>query len=258
MKKDRKKIRISIILITAGILLCAIPLIGQQYTKYKERQMLEEWLNSEESYSQLNDVFSEEAMVNPGESGDPADAPAGDEGGGSAGASSGNTAEITPDVTAGPSAGTNPTPSPKKTASAASKQQKTDQVVLGVIQIDKIKVNLPIVEGVSSSNLKAGIGHIPGTASIGQPGNCALAGHRSYTFGRFFNRLDELEIGDVFILKTKDREYKYKVFEKKVVLPSDVSVLKGNKKENIATLITCTPIYVASHRLIIQGRLEES
>ena len=75
--------------------------------------------------------------------------------------------------------------------------------MLGLIEIKKIKVNLPIVEGVESSNLKAGIGHIPGSAGLGQLGNSALAGHRSYTFGNFFNRLDELQIGDIITITTK-------------------------------------------------------
>ncbi|NTV88855.1 MAG: class D sortase [Clostridiales bacterium] len=230
--------KLSIILIIAGILLAASPFIGQLYSTYNENRMINEWLNSSsateaeeevqstadpsQAYGQLSNVFSEEGNVE--ETAAPAETP-----------------------------GIEASTGPEATAKASS---KTEQTVIGVIKIKKIKVSVPIVEGVSNSNLRAGVGHIPGTAGIGQPGNCSLAGHRSYTFGRFFNRLDELEIGDEFILVTKKQEYKYKIFSKTVVLPSDVSVLKGSKDESIATLITCTPIYVATHRLIIQGRLE--
>jgi sortase A len=42
-----------------------------------------------------------------------------------------------------------------------------------------------------------------------------------------------------------------------VVTPDDVSVLEGSKDNNLITLITCTPIYVASHRLIVVGDLDE-
>ena len=138
------------------------------------------------------------------------------------------------------------------------KRDKSKQKVLGIIKINKIKVNLPIVEGVESHNLKAGIGHIPGTAGLGQKGNCALAGHRSYTFGRFFNRLDELEAGDKVVVMTKEREYTYSIYEKIIVLPEDVYVLKSKGDESTVTLITCTPVRKATHRLIIYGRLISS
>jgi sortase A len=131
------------------------------------------------------------------------------------------------------------------------------QKVLGVIQIKKIKVNEPIVEGVGKANLRAGIGHVPGTAVPGQAGNCALAGHRNYAFKKLFNRLDELVAGDEVRITTKKEELTYKVTGSKVVTPDDVSVLKGSKDKNIITLITCTPKYVASHRLIITAELTE-
>lgn len=129
------------------------------------------------------------------------------------------------------------------------------QKVLGIIQIKKIKVNEPIVLGVSKANLRAGIGHIPGTAAPGQAGNCALAGHRNYAFKKLFSRLDELKAGDEIRITTKKEDLTYKVTETKVVTPDDVSVLKGSKDKSIITLITCTPKYVASHRLIVTAEL---
>jgi len=138
-------------------------------------------------------------------------------------------------------------------SSAAAKPK--EQKVLGVIQIKKIKLKEPIVEGVSKDNLYAGIGHIPGTAGLGEPGNCALAGHRNYAFKKFFRRLDELDIGDEVIISTKDEDLTYTVTGKSVVEPDDVSVLEGRLDENILTLITCTPVYVASHRLIVTAEL---
>jgi sortase A len=111
------------------------------------------------------------------------------------------------------------------------------------------------VEGVGKSNLRSGIGHIPGTAALGQAGNCALAGHRNYAFKKFFRRLDELEPGDEIIISTKKEDLKYTVNGKKVVTPEDVSVLSGSKDESIISLITCTPVYVASHRLIVTAEL---
>jgi sortase A len=216
-----------------------IPVVGRVYTKYQEDRMVSEWLNSmdepdgvaapeadhEDAYSQLQDAFdSEDASSDT-----------------SAESLSGETAAAGADQ-----AGTQ--------AKAAKKS--VQQTVLGIIQIKKIKVKAPIVEGVKSYNLSRAVGHIPGTSAIGQPGNCVLAGHRSYTFGKFFNRLDELVAGDEIIITTKKEDLTYKVSKISVVTPDDVSVLKGDSGENIITLVTCTPIYVASHRLIVNAELE--
>lgn len=227
--------KLSLILIILGILVAISPLAGQLYTKYQEYRMMADWLDSEDAaaaeetvpanpegdYSGLQEVFTAEGAA----TNRPVD---------------------------GTAAGGQDQPK----ASPKPAKAVTPQTVLGIIQIKKIKVKAPIVEGVKAANLRAGIGHIPGTAGLGQPGNCALAGHRSYTFGKFFNRLDELATGDEIIITTKKEDLKYIVYDKHVVTPDNVSVLKGNKNDNIITLITCTPIYVASHRLIVNARLE--
>lgn len=245
--------KLPVILIIAGILIVLIPVVGQLYTQYKENKMISEWLensadeadaayeavtNPEEAYAQLEESFAAE---NAGQTADAegiqptgtGDGLQGSAGVGEAGGSQNTT--------------------PKAQAKPAVKQN-----VLGVIVIDKIKVKLPVVEGVTEANLRAGVGHIPGTAALGQPGNSALAGHRNYTFGRYFNRLDELELDDKIVISTKAGDYKYIVYEKIVVAPDDVSVLEGSKDDNIITLITCTPIYIATHRLIVKARLYSS
>lgn len=225
--------KLSTILILLGLIIILIPIGGKLYNQYKENKMINEWLEKstveveavatdvapEEAYAELENAFSAEASesANVEQTGQ-------------------NEQEQQSDQT-----------TPKK---------KADQTVLGIISIKKIKCKYPIVEGVKEVNLSAGIGHITGSALPGQPGNCALAGHRNYTFGRFFNRLNEVENGDTINIITKNGTYKYVVYDKFTVTPDDVSVLKGDKDDNIITLITCTPIYVATHRLIVRARLE--
>lgn len=88
----------------------------------------------------------------------------------------------------------------------------------------------------------------------GDKGNFCVAGHRSYTYNQYFNRLGELGIGDEIIITTVAGKFKYDVYESKVVKPEEVSVLDNTKDEEI-TLVTCTPIRVATHRLIVKGRI---
>ena len=124
--------------------------------------------------------------------------------------------------------------------------------VIGVIDIPAIRMKSPVVEGVDLENLAYAIGHFPGTAFPGTKGNSVLAGHRSYTFGSFFNRLDELKPGDEIRLQTKKGTTRYTVSESFLVEPDDISVLKSSDDTRI-TLITCHPIYVPTHRLIVIG-----
>lgn len=122
--------------------------------------------------------------------------------------------------------------------------------VLYNLRIPVIDSENPVREGVSKGVLADSLGHEPETAYIGEQGNCVIAGHRNYTFGKFFNRLDEVAVGDYIYVDTRAGSYTYVVSEIKVVEPTDASVLEDTQDEQL-TLYTCTPIYIASHRLVI-------
>ena len=119
-----------------------------------------------------------------------------------------------------------------------------------LVRIPKINCTEPVKEGVDRNALAASLGHEPETALPGEVGNCVIAGHRNYTFGKYFNRLNEVEIGDTIYIDTLDDTYEYTVEEIKVVEPTDLSVLDNTEDETL-TLYTCTPIYIATHRLVI-------
>ena len=126
---------------------------------------------------------------------------------------------------------------------------------VGLMLIPKLDLKVAIGEGVDMETLKYAVGHFPGTGMPGEKGNFCVAGHRSYTYSEYFNRLDEIKNGDEIIVRTIKGEYKYKVYESKVVEPTEVSVLEPTTDATL-TLVTCTPVRVATHRLIIKGRLE--
>ena len=123
--------------------------------------------------------------------------------------------------------------------------------MLYILRIPAIDSENPVREGVSNSVLADSLGHQDGTAYIGENGNCVIAGHRNYTFGKFFNRLDEVEVNDLIYVDTAEDTYTYVVKEIKVVEPDDVSVLEPTEDKETLTLYTCTPIYIATHRLVI-------
>ncbi|WP_449600083.1 class D sortase, partial [Paenibacillus sp. Marseille-Q9583] len=125
--------------------------------------------------------------------------------------------------------------------------------VIALIEIDKIDLKLPVLEGATKANMKHAAAHMKETTPIGEIGNAAIAAHRARTTGRLFNRLNEVVIGDTITVKTSDQTYNYEVYDISVVLPSDVSVLDGNNKDKILTLITCDPLVDPTHRLIVHA-----
>lgn len=135
-----------------------------------------------------------------------------------------------------------------------STNQKQSGNLIGILSIPKIDLSVGIGEGVDKETLKYSVGHFVGTAMPGEKGNLCIAGHRSYTYGEFFNRLDEIEKNDTIIVESNGNTFNYKVIETKVVTPEEVSVLNQTKDSEI-TIVTCTPIRIGTHRLIVKGFL---
>ncbi|NLK01191.1 MAG: class D sortase [Clostridia bacterium] len=125
----------------------------------------------------------------------------------------------------------------------------------GIMRIEKIDLNLPILKGATNWHLKLSLASMEGSGGIGEEGNYTVTGHRSHTYGRNFNRLDELEVGDVVEVENRQNNYKYKIREKLYVDPSDIWVLDSSKREREITLITCHPMIGPTHRLVLRGRI---
>ena len=126
--------------------------------------------------------------------------------------------------------------------------------VIGVLTIPKINLEVAIKRGVDNKILKDAVGHFENTSMPGDYGNFAVAGHRAYTSNKFFSNLDELQIGDEINVLSGNEQFKYKVNNIEVVTPDKVDVVDStdkNKKE--ITLVTCTPKYIGSHRLVVKG-----
>jgi sortase A len=129
--------------------------------------------------------------------------------------------------------------------------------VIGVLEIPKLDLRVAVGEGVSSRTLRYAVGHFSDTALPGETGNCALIGHRSYLWGEFFNRLDEMERGDEVYIKRGENTFRYTVSDKFVVEPEELWVLNQGET-GILTLITCTPVRVATHRLVVRCDMDTS
>lgn len=127
--------------------------------------------------------------------------------------------------------------------------------ILGYIEIPKINCNLPIYEGTSESVLQKGVGHLINTSlPVGGKGShVALSAHRGLPAAKLFTDLDELEIGDYFYLHIMDETLAYQIDRIKVIEPHIKDELDIKPDKDLVTLITCTPLGINSHRLLVRG-----
>jgi sortase A len=121
------------------------------------------------------------------------------------------------------------------------------------IQIAKIGVDKPIVQGDDWDQLKKGVGQHPGTAIPGQQGNLVLSAHNDI-FGEIFRHLDRLVAGDEFIVSTERTAYTYVIREIRIVEPTAVEVMEPTEHAS-ATLISCYPYQINTQRIVVVADL---
>lgn len=124
------------------------------------------------------------------------------------------------------------------------------------LSIPKINLDAVIMEGTSHKSLTLGPGHLRDTALPGDAGNSVLAAHRD----TFFRRISDLKAGDDIFVERNGRHYHYVVTGKRIVQPSDVSVLDTTSEARL-TLITCYPVYFigpAPERLVVFAKLADA
>jgi len=108
--------------------------------------------------------------------------------------------------------------------------------LVGRLDIPRLGVSAIVLEGDDARTLRLGVGHIPGTALPGRPGNVGLAAHRD----SFFRPLHGIRKADEIELVTALRTYRYRVSDVSIVSPADVAVL-GDTASPSLTLVTCYP-----------------
>lgn len=127
--------------------------------------------------------------------------------------------------------------------------------MMGYIKIPKINVQLPIYHGTSEAVLQAGAGHLEGTSLPvgGADTHTVISGHRGLKSKNLFTDLDQMTVGDIFYLKVLNVTLAYEVDQVLTVLPEETEALRIEPGKDLATLVTCTPYAVNTHRLLVRG-----
>ena len=91
------------------------------------------------------------------------------------------------------------------------------------LRIPKIDLDLPIYHGTSEETLLAGLGHLEGTSLPvgGDSTRSVVTGHRGLANATMFTNLDQVEVGDTFVMEVFGEVLTYRVFDKQVVEPED-------------------------------------
>ena len=131
----------------------------------------------------------------------------------------------------------------------------TGNGIMGYVEIPKIEVNLPIYHGTEADTLEQGIGHLLGSSLPvgGESTHSVLTGHSGMASQKLVTDLPQLEEGDVFYLNILDEMLAYQVIGIYLTLPENAESLQIAKGKDYCTLVTCTPIGVNTHRLLIRG-----
>lgn len=125
---------------------------------------------------------------------------------------------------------------------------------LAVLQLDRLRIRVPVFEGTDELVLNRGVGWIGGTAKPGEVGNTGIAGHRD----GFFRGLKDIAVGDQVDLVTLEKKMMYRVDKTEIVSPQDVDVLWPRGGFSL-TLVTCYPFYFrgdAPQRFIVHATLQ--
>lgn len=131
----------------------------------------------------------------------------------------------------------------------------TDSGIMGRLRIEAIDVDLPIYHGTSDATLAKGVGHLRGTALPvgGKSTRSVLTAHRGLPESTLFNELDRVDVGDTFVVETFGEVLTYKVIDTQVIDPSDTESISVVDGKDLVSLITCTPLGVNTHRILVTG-----
>jgi sortase A len=124
---------------------------------------------------------------------------------------------------------------------------------LAVLEIPRLALTVPVLEGTDELTLNRGVGHVEGTALPGERGNVAIVGHRD----GFFRVLKDVTSGDTIRLVTLGETLDYTVEGVRIVEPEEVQVLDPTSTPAL-TLVTCYPFYYvgsAPQRYVVRAGL---
>ncbi len=129
---------------------------------------------------------------------------------------------------------------------------------IGIIDIESIECRIPVWDEATVLSLRYGAGHYPDSVMPGENGNCSILAHHMRETGSMFNRLDEVQYGDLVRLEMVDGNvYTYEVDTIEIISAEelDARIAGSYYSDARITLVTCTYTANGKMRLIVSGSL---
>lgn len=131
----------------------------------------------------------------------------------------------------------------------------TGEGILGVVEMPRYDIYLPIYYGTIDVELRDGAGILEySSIPIGGLGtHSVICAHSGMSGAKLFSNLPEVQEGDVFFIHILGKDLAYQVNQIKTVLPENVKDLEIELDHDYCTLLTCVPYGVNTHRLLVRG-----
>ena len=230
MKRKANKLIIGIIFL-AGLSLLLYPFVANQWNNYRQKQLISSYEQTVSEKDAAHEI-DYDAELQKAEAYNEALLPS-----------------ILPDSFAVAAA------SDKEDQSYMDALNIAGDEMMGIVEIPKIDIKLPIYHTTDEDVLKQAAGHLEGSSLPigGKSTHAVISAHRGLPSASLFTDLDQLEVGDTFQITVLDRVLVYEVTQTDVVLPEELNGLTAESDKDQVTLVTCTPYGVNSHRLLIHG-----
>ena len=230
MKRKTNKLIIGIIFL-AGLSLLLYPFVANQWNNYRQKQLISSYEQTVSEKDAAHEI-DYDAELQKAEAYNEALLPS-----------------ILPDSFAVAAA------SDKEDQSYMDALNIAGDEMMGIVEIPKIDIKLPIYHTTDEDVLKQAAGHLEGSSLPigGKSTHAVISAHRGLPSASLFTDLDQLEAGDTFQITVLDRVLVYEVTQTEVVLPEELNDLTVESGKDQVTLVTCTPYGVNSHRLLIHG-----
>ena len=230
MKRKTNKLIIGIIFL-AGLSLLLYPFVANQWNNYRQKQLISSYEQTVSEKDAAHEI-DYDAELQKAEAYNEALLPS-----------------ILPDSFAVAAA------SDKEDQSYMDALNIAGDEMMGIVEIPKIDIKLPIYHTTDEDVLKQAAGHLEGSSLPigGKSTHAVISAHRGLPSASLFTDLDQMKIGDHFLIHVLDNTLCYEVDQILVVEPEDTDALAVEEGEDLVTLLTCTPYGVNTQRLLVRG-----
>lgn len=129
----------------------------------------------------------------------------------------------------------------------------SDSGIIARVTVPSIKLDQTLKPTLEESVLSTGLGHLEGSSLPvgGINTHAVIGGHRGLATAVGFTNLDKVSVGDDVIIESLGEPLLYRVTETEILDPGEAQVQPIIEGKDLVTLITCTPIGLNTHRIVV-------